>query len=142
MTQAFAFGSAVGRWRFGKRVNPLQFSGGNTGDVQDGQQSRWSLDDIIIPVSLLIPQGANPDPSLDVVEFQLVLGGLPARAQPKDDAWVAGFWINPPTTPLLACISCGPGGSLTPAEGRWAIWIKVHDNPTVPVVAVDQIIIT
>lgn len=105
-------------------------------------QSRWSLDDLLFPVNLIIPDGANPDPALDVVQFQLVLGGLPARAQPTEPAWMNGFWLPAANGVLYAGVLVGPGGTLTPAPGRWAVWIRVVDNPTIPVAAIDQLTVT
>lgn len=104
-------------------------------------ESRFSLFDILIPVTLVIPDGANPETTDDEVLFQLVLGGLPPRAEPTEDGWVQGSWIQPSPGPLLAAISCGPGGQLTPAVGRWAIWLRVVDNPTMPTKPVDQLVI-
>lgn len=104
-------------------------------------QSADSLDDFLIPVDLVIAEGANPDPAADVVEFQFVLGGLPPRAQPTDDGWVAGRWITRETGVLLAAVLVGPGGGVALARGRWAAWIRVVDSPTVPVVPVDVLTI-
>jgi len=104
-------------------------------------QDRLSLDLLLIPVTVVVPEAGNPDPSTDVVQFQLVNGGLPIRKRPDDDGWVNGYWITRESGTILAAISVGPGGSLTPAPGRWAIWVRVVDNPSVPVAAVDQLII-
>lgn len=105
-------------------------------------QDRSSLDDVLVQVQRNIAAGANPQTSLDVVQFQFVIGGLPKRAEPKDDAWIDGFWIDEPPQPLLAGILVGPGGAIELAEGKWAVWLKIIDNPTVPVAAVDTLTIT
>lgn len=111
-------------------------------------QDRLSLDDFIIPVYPQVPAGMNPDPSVDVVQFQFVVGGLPKRNEPTESStpittgWLDGFWISQAPGPLLAAILVGPGGGIELAPGRWAAWIRIVDNPTVPVQAVDQITIT
>jgi hypothetical protein len=104
-------------------------------------QDRNSLDDFLVPVSVLIPNGANPDTGLDVVQFQFVVGGLPKRAEPKSDGWIDGFWINQAPGPLLAGILVGPGGTIQLDPGTWAVWIKIIDDPSTPVAPVDQLII-
>jgi hypothetical protein len=110
------------------------------GDVKI--QSRWSLDDFLVPVDVVVPQGANPDPTQDVVQFQFVVGGLPARAQPTEDGWVNGFWIRS-TQQLLAGVLVGPGGTVTlaPSATPYAAWVRIVDNPTTPVQAVDTLLI-
>lgn len=105
-------------------------------------QDRLSLDDVMIPVTVVVPEGGNPDPALDVVQFQFVKGGLPMRARPTDDGWLTGFWITRQSGTLLACIAVGPGGTIELAPGRWAIWMRVVDNPTIPTGPVDQITVT
>jgi hypothetical protein len=104
-------------------------------------QSRYARDDFLIPVEVLIPAGVNPDITQDVVQFQFVNGGLPPRAQPKDEGWVDGYWIDQSPGPLLAGILVGPGGTIELDTGRWAAWIKIIDDPSTPVAPVDQLII-
>ena len=104
-------------------------------------QSHLSLDDFIIPVSTPLSVGTNPDIALDVVQFQFVLGS-PPRANPTDDGWLDGFWLGSQTSPYLAAIAVGPGGAITLKPGTYTAWIKITDNPTVPVAAVDTLRIT
>ena len=102
------------------------------------RQSRYSNDDLMVPTTVTIPQGANPETITDVVQFQLVAGGLPPRAQPTEDGWIDGFWLYAQQQ-LMACCHCGPGTALVPTPGAWAVWIRVIDNPTQPVAAVDTL---
>lgn len=105
-------------------------------------QNRNSVDDLLVPVQLVIPNGAAKDTDADVVQFQLVLGGLPLRSQPTSSGWVNGFWLRNGSQGLMAGIRIGPGQALTPGPGRWAVCIKIIDNPTSPVAAVDVLTIT
>lgn len=112
-------------------------------------QSRLSLDDFLVPVEMVIPAGANPVLTNDVVQFQFVNGGLPARIEPTEDpnlpqttGWLDGFWIDNDPGPALAGILVGPGGTAQLPTGRWAVWIRIVDSPTVPVAAIDQLTIT
>ena len=102
--------------------------------------NRKDVDDILIPVTVTTPQGANPDTSLDTVQFQFTPGFLPPRSQPDDSAWTDGHWLKQGRQ-LLAAITIGPGTLWPLSRGTWVIWIKVLDSPTVPVKAVDTVTI-
>jgi hypothetical protein len=104
------------------------------------RQSVLSVDDVIIPAGVAIPQGANPNISLDVVQFAFVPGGQPPRRDPLDSEWFDGFWMSQETS-YFACITVGPGTAVVLSEGDWAVWIKVLDNPTTPVACVDTLTI-
>jgi hypothetical protein len=136
----YTFGKATPRWLFGQAVSAWSPFGGNTYAMAK-TQSRFSLDDFLIPVQVAVPDGTNPDLTADDVSFQFVLGGLPPRAQPTDDGWLTGFWLPQQTGPLLAGILVGPSGTAELAVGKWAVWVKVEDNPTIPVQAVDVLTI-
>lgn len=111
-------------------------------------QDRLSLDEFLIPVGVG-PGSGSVDPSSATVQFQFVVGGLPSRARPTEEAepptttgWIDGFWITQQQGPLLAAILVGPGGAVTLPPGKYAAWIKVIDDPTIPVKAVDTLSIT
>jgi hypothetical protein len=103
--------------------------------------SRQSVDDILVPVVMRIPEGGNPDTSLDVVQFQFTPGFLPPRSQPGDGDWTDGFWLTQGRQ-LLAGITIGPGTSWPLPRGTWVIWLKIEDDPTTPIKAVDTVTIT
>lgn len=103
---------------------------------------RNSRDDILIPVEVVVPIGANPNVEADVVSFQFTPGGLPPRSQPTSGGWLPGYWNPLMDGRLAAAITVGPGGAVTLTPGRWTVWIKVSDNPTAPVEAVDVLTIT
>lgn len=122
--------------------HPLSPGAGGRLATMPKTQDRLSLDDCLYPAEVLIPEGTNGVLTNDVVEFQLVLGGLPVRNRPTDDGWTAGFWLTLENGAVLAGIRVGPGGTLTPAVGKWAVWIRVIDNPLVPTAAIDVLTIT
>lgn len=100
---------------------------------------RESRDDVLIPVELLIPEGANPDITADPVAFAFIPGGLPLKRRPVDADFTAGFWIRA-AGQTLAGITVGPGGTVTlDGPGTYAIVVKVTDDPTAPIVAPDWI---
>jgi len=101
--------------------------------------SRLSTDDVLVPVQLVIPDGANPVTPNDVVEFAFVIGGLPPRAEPNG-SWTTGFWLQT-AGQLLAGVRVGPSGAIDLGPGIWAVWVKILDNPTTPVEAVDTLTI-
>lgn len=84
------------------------------------------------------------DPAGLVVNFQLVNGGLPPRAQPTDDpalpqstGWVMGNFVTTSTDVCYAQVPIGPEGPLDVPAGRYAVWVQVGDQ----VEPVGQIII-
>lgn len=113
-------------------------------------QDRLSTFEVLIPVQVLIPEGANPDTGDDVVQYQFVLGGLPVRNRPTESSnlptstgWLDGYWVTTASGGLLAAILVGPdGGVIALPPGAYAIWLRVVDNPTVPVAPVDVLVVT
>lgn len=113
------------------------------------RQSALSREFFIIPVEVMVPALANPDVTADVVQFQFVNGGLPARVWPTEDpdppattGWQNGQWVTTPTGLLLAAVLVGPGtGALELPRAKYAAWIRVIDNPSSPVEPVDTLTI-
>lgn len=103
--------------------------------------NRNSVDDVLIPVQLIVGEGATADPTDDMVQFQFTPGGLPPRVQPVTGEWLTGFWILD-LGKNLAGITVGPGTTVVLTQGTYTIWIKVTDAPTAPVAAVDVLTIT
>lgn len=104
-------------------------------------QDRLSLFNLLLPVTVLIPEGVNPDITTDVVQFQFILGGLPPRARPVEDDWIDGTWTRLDNGIVLATLLVGPTATVI-APGKWAIWLRIVDNPTKPVAPVDVLTIT
>ncbi len=77
--------------------------------------------------------GELVDVSLDTVAF--------AFTQGSDDpsTFYAGSWeVDETTTPTTYTALClvGPGGAVTLTAGNWSVWVKVTDNPEVPILQV------
>lgn len=84
------------------------------------------------------------DPAGLVIEFQLVNGGLPPRAQPSAEpkppqstGWVMGNFVTSGTNLCYAQVPIGPEGPLDVPAGRYAVWAQCGDQ----VQPVGQIII-
>jgi hypothetical protein len=93
--------------------------------------SSLSTEYCIVPVSARV-QGVLINPTTDVVQFAFKAEG----ADPGVSDWLTGSWAS--TTPLnnfyQAQILVGPGaGGNVLAIGTYVIWIKITDNPEVPV---------
>lgn len=99
--------------------------------------SRLSVDDLIVPVQVLVPEGANSDTTTDVVRFAFTVGRPPTDQQPG--TWYVGGWLRD-LGQILATITVGPGTSVPAFKpGTYTVWIMVSDDPTSPVAAVDYV---
>lgn len=101
-------------------------------------QSALSLQYVQVQV-LASVLGVSYDPTADVVQFAFTLNGI----QPA--TWYDGAWAS--MTALanggyIAQCLVGPGGTATLTRGTYTTWIKVTDNPEIPVIAVGQLAIT
>jgi len=78
--------------------------------------------------------GASVNPTGDVVEFAFT--GIDAK--PATGDWVLGSWDGtqprPPGTSYIAHCLVGPGGTIQLAAGRYQMWVRITDNPEVPVI--------
>ena len=76
--------------------------------------------------------GAAYNPTSDVVQMAFTLNG----ANPGSGDWKTASWTSGPGSgSYLAQILVGPGtGGLSLATGSWTTWVKVTDNPEVPVI--------
>ena len=79
--------------------------------------------------------GGNP--TTDVVAMAFTTGADP---QPGD--WKTASWDT--TTALgsnqyLAQCLVGPGGTVQLAVGQYSIWVKVTDNPEIPILPAGQL---
>lgn len=78
--------------------------------------------------------GVEVDPTADPVAMAFVAVG----AYPAGGDWKPAQWETETKGPLktyLASCLVGPGGIVTLAAGRYAVYVKVTDNPEVPVIA-------
>ncbi len=86
-----------------------------------------SLEYVRVLVSASI-DGATVDPTNDAVRFAFKTGGQ----QPSSGDFLAGSWEVIGGVPY-ARILVGPGGTIQLAAGRYDVYLKITDNPEVPV---------
>lgn len=93
------------------------------------------------PVTAYNGQGQPIDPSGDPV--QLAFMPMPPGVDPGSGDWHTGSWATSPAGTRFAQVLVGPanGGVALPV-GDYRIWLKVTDNPEVPVAPVDILRIT
>lgn len=91
--------------------------------------SRLSTEYVIVPVSAIF-NGAVHNPTGDVIQFAFTTGyGI------TPVTWVNGVWDSNPVQSTWYNAKClvGPGGSVTLASGTYTVWVKITDNPEIPV---------
>lgn len=100
--------------------------------------SNLSTEYVQVPVSAVVSTGIV-NPTSDQVQFAFVVSGDPA---PGD--WHSGSWETiPPGTYLAQClVGPGTGGVPLSAGATYEIWVKITDNPEVPVRQVGLLKIT
>ncbi|MEV6833488.1 hypothetical protein AB0N17_02985 [Streptomyces sp. NPDC051133] len=86
-------------------------------------------------------QGQVYNPTTDVVEFAFT------SVSDRPTTWYTGTWDGtspiPGTIAYRAQVLVGPG-STGPAltVGKWAMWVRITDNPEQPVIPVGQLNVT
>lgn len=74
------------------------------------------------------------DPSRDTVSWAFTNAGAFPAQQPGGGDWTAGSWDVWPGPLYWAQVLVGPAnGGLVLSQGRWQAWLKVGDDPEVPV---------
>ena len=101
------------------------------------RQSVLSTEMISVEVIFTV-NGVPADPRGDAVTFAF----KPPGQAPASGDWIAGSW-DPDGPPYLAQIVTGPapGAAAVLPGGVWSIWLKVTDNPEIPVRVTGQLII-
>jgi hypothetical protein len=93
-------------------------------------QSVLSTQYIQIQITAMASSGIY-DPTGDVVQFAFTPVGFPSQ-QPV--TWYAGSWETDPGPVYWAQCLIGPGsGGVVLAAGLWEVWVKVTDDPEIPV---------
>lgn len=77
--------------------------------------------------------GTTVDPTTKPVEWAFVTSG-----NPTDTDWVTGDWETTPDG-YYARIIVGPGSTKVLAVGTYTAWIRITDNPEVPVRIVGKV---
>lgn len=86
---------------------------------------------------LNVPVTVSKNPTNDVVQFAFKIG--PSR--PSNSDWQTGAWQTP-ESPYVAQLLIGPeNGGYVLAPGIYAIWLKIIDNPEIPVLTVGSLTI-
>lgn len=104
-------------------------------------QSHLSLEYVYVPVSAT-KLGATYNPTGDTVQFAF----MPTPTQvPQTSDWQTGAWDTVSTDviyPYRAKCLVGPGGTIVLTVGIYVIYIKITDNPEIPVLYAGQLEIT
>lgn len=96
-------------------------------------QSALSLE--FVPAAITATSaGAPVNPTSDVVEFAFT----DVTAKPAAGDWHTGSWdgTSPraPGNAYIAHCLVGPGGTVTLPAGRYTMWVRITDNPEIPVI--------
>jgi hypothetical protein len=104
--------------------------------VQTLAQSVLSTEFVQSLVQEITPDGPG-DPTADAVAFAFTNASGYPQHPPSGDDWTAGSWDTYPGGQYWAQILVGPlgpaSGGITLATGTWQAWLKITDNPAVPV---------
>ena len=98
-----------------------------------------SLQYIGIPVKATTLAGASYNPTADVVQMAF----MPSATQvPQSADWQSALWATVTGNlvyPYAAYCLVGPGGTTNPGIGTYVIYLKVADNPEIPVLIAGQL---
>jgi hypothetical protein len=93
---------------------------------------------VFIPVTAT-KSGQPYNPTGDPVVFAF----MPTPTQvPQTSDWVAGSWDTDTASvlyPYSAKCLVGPSGVINPGIGRYVIYLKITDNPEIPVLIAGQL---
>lgn len=107
--------------------------------MQTITQSALSTQYMQVLIAAISPSGAY-NPTADTVSFGFTPDGPPFTGP---SSWQPGSWSTWPGPQFWAQILIGPGtGGYALAAGSWLGWVKVTDNPEVPVLQPFRIQIT
>ena len=100
--------------------------------------SHLSLEYLVIPVAAT-QNGNAYNPTGDTVQFAF----MPTPTQvPAGGDWVAGSWETDSSDilyPYSARCLVGPGGTIALGIGNYIIYLKITDNPEIPVLIAGQV---
>lgn len=103
--------------------------------------SHLSTEYVLIPIQVT-KSGASYNPTSDVVQFAFMPNAV---QQPQNNDWVTGSWETVSTNiiyPYNAKCLVGPTGSTALTLGNYIIYLKITDNPEVPVLTVGQLTVS
>lgn len=126
MSADWETGSAYARWS-----PDLPWTEWNVGFSSIGL-SQLATEYVLIPVSAT-KSGAAYNPTGDTVQFAF----MPTPTQvPQVSDWVSGSWETDSSNvlyPYSAKCLVGPAGTVTLGIGTYIVYIKITDNPEIPV---------
>jgi hypothetical protein len=98
--------------------------------------SHLSLQYVGIPVKTTTLSGAAYNPTADTVQMAF----MPTATQvPGVSDWQASVWATVTSNvifPYAAYCLVGPGGTVNPGIGTYVVFLRVTDNPEIPVLVV------
>ena len=98
--------------------------------------SSLSTDYIQVPVRV---NGSAYDPTSDDVQIAFIAG----NASPQEPDWNTAAWNTPVSSVYQAQVLVGPANDgIALAPGTYTVWVKIVDNPEVPVRAAGYLMIT
>ena len=103
-------------------------------------QSVRSTNYVQVLITALSPSGGLYNPTADTVQF-----AFPELTYPptSPSAWYTGSWATYPGPAYWAQCLVGPAGSVvTLSIGQYAGWLKITDDPSVPVMQPFILVIT
>ena len=98
--------------------------------------SSESLEYVRVPVSAT-DNGASVDPTDDTVNMAFLASGI----EPDVADWQTAEWETDNGTYYARCL-VGPGGTIELENGKYVVWVKIIDNPEIPVRSVGTLQIT
>lgn len=109
-----------------------------TVEYSDISFSHLSTEYVVIPVRVS-KAGVPYNPTSDAVQFAFMPTSV---QQPQVSDWVSGNWDSVPTNiiyPYNAKCLVGPSGSTVLTLGTYVVYMKITDNPAVPVRVAGQL---
>lgn len=100
--------------------------------------SSLSTEMVQVPIEARLGGSTNSDPTKDLVQLAFIAG----TGKPGTSDWNAGSWATDPGPEYLAQCLVGPGpGGVVLQIGTYQIWVKITDNPEIPVLQAGQLVI-
>ena len=94
--------------------------------------SQSSLSTQYVQVLIRVTAAQPYDPSRDPVTFAFTNANAFPAQQPS--AWYPGTWDIWPGPLYYAQVLIGPqNGGIVLKQGRWQVWLKISDDPEIPV---------
>lgn len=86
---------------------------------------------VLVPVDFVV-SGVEADPTADTVQMAFVTPG----SSPSVGDWKSATWettTGPPASYAARCLVGPSGGATTLSAGTFSVFLKITDNPELPV---------